>query len=96
MPSDRFAAILLPFSAQSNFATLKPASLVSWGLDPMPGMICLVSLARLTVPRNQPDLARVYDGIRIAKEGKQVRLSIAVPEADAERFLDTWVGAASH
>jgi len=52
----------------------------------------LVGLGRLSVPKEQPDLAQVYDSIRITKEAKRVNLHIDVPEAMVDKFLGMWLG----
>jgi len=51
----------------------------------------LVGIGRLSVPKNQPDLAQVYDSIRITHEGTQVKLHIDVPEMMADKFLGMWL-----
>lgn len=51
----------------------------------------LVGIGRLSVPKNQPDLAQVYDTIRITHEGTRVKLYIDVPEVMADKFLGMWL-----
>jgi len=51
----------------------------------------LVGLGRLNVPKNQPDLAQVYDAIRVTQEGPRVKLYIDVPESMADKFLKLWL-----
>lgn len=51
----------------------------------------LVGLGRLSVPKEQPDLAQVYDTIRITKEAKRVKLYIDVPQAMVDKFLGMWL-----
>jgi hypothetical protein len=52
----------------------------------------LIGLGRLNVPKNQPDLAQVYDSIRVTQESNRVKLHIDVPEAMADKFLRVWLG----
>jgi hypothetical protein len=52
----------------------------------------LVGLGRLSVPKNQADLAQVYDTIRVTQDGARVKLHIDVPEAMADKFLRMWIG----
>lgn len=52
----------------------------------------LIGLGRLSVPKNQPDLAQVYDAIRVTQESTRVKLHIDVPEAMADKFLRMWLG----
>ncbi len=51
----------------------------------------LIGLGRLSVPKDQPDLAHAYDMIRATREGKRVRLYIDVQESMVERFLAIWM-----
>jgi len=51
----------------------------------------LVGLGRLSVPKNQPELAQVYDTIRVTQEGARVKLYIDVPEVMADKFLKLWL-----
>jgi hypothetical protein len=55
----------------------------------------MVGLGRLSVPKDQPDLAQVYDMIRVTKETKRVKLYIDVPEAMVDKFLGMWLGRAA-
>jgi hypothetical protein len=52
----------------------------------------LIGLGRLNVPKSQPDLAQVYDMIRVTQESTRVKLYIDVPEAMADKFLRMWIG----
>jgi hypothetical protein len=54
----------------------------------------MVGLGRLSVPKDQQDLAQVYDMIRVTKETKRVKLYIDVPEAMVDKFLGMWLGRA--
>jgi hypothetical protein len=53
----------------------------------------LIGIGRLSVPKNQPELADVYNTIRVTREGKRVKLYMDVPENMAQKFLDLWMGA---
>jgi hypothetical protein len=50
----------------------------------------LVALGRLSVPKSQADLLRVYDGIQVRQDGRAVKLTIDIPADLAERFVDLW------
>ncbi len=50
----------------------------------------LIGLGKLSVPKDQPELAQVYNMMRVTREGKRVRLYLDVPEAMVERFLKMW------
>ena len=51
----------------------------------------LVGLGRLSVPKDQPELAQVYDGIRVTEESGRVRLYLDVPQAMVDKFLGLWL-----
>jgi hypothetical protein len=51
----------------------------------------LIGLGKLSVPKEQPELAQVYNMIRVTRESKKVRLYIDVPETMVERFLGMWL-----
>ena len=51
----------------------------------------LVGLGRLSVPKNQPELAQAYDTIRVTQDGARVKLYIDVPEMMADKFLKLWL-----
>lgn len=52
----------------------------------------LIGIGRLSVPKNQPDLAEVYDRMQVTQEGHIVRLHIDVPQSMVDRFLGIWMG----
>jgi hypothetical protein len=52
----------------------------------------LIGFGRLSVPKNQPELAQVYDGLRVTQEGHRVKLYIDVPEAMVDKFIGMWAG----
>ena len=54
----------------------------------------LIGFGRLSVPKNQPELAQAYDGLRVTQEGHRVKLYIAVPEDMVDKFLGMWTGRA--
>jgi len=54
----------------------------------------LIGFGRLSVPKNQPELAQAYDGLRVTQEGHRVKLYIAVPPDVVDKFLGMWTGRA--
>ncbi len=50
-----------------------------------------IGIGRMMAPKNRPEVARIFDGIRVSQEGQQVRLQIAEPEELAEEFLKLWL-----
>lgn len=52
----------------------------------------LVGIGRLSVPRDQPQLAQAYDRIVVTQEGHRVRLHIDVAQSMVDQFLGTWLG----
>lgn len=44
------------------------------------GLRALIGFGRLSVPANQPDLQRVWDGLRPTREGHEVKLHVDEPE----------------
>jgi len=51
----------------------------------------LIGIGRLSVPANQPDLAQVYDAIRVTQEGRRVKAYINVPQEMVDKFLGMWM-----
>src|SRR5579885_2686715 len=51
----------------------------------------LIGIGRLSVPKDHPELAGMYDTIRVSPEERRVNLSIAVPEAMVDQFLAMWL-----
>lgn len=47
----------------------------------------LAGIARIGVPRNRPELLRVFDGIRVKQEGSAVKLNVDVPQDVAAQLL---------
>ena len=52
----------------------------------------LIGLGRLSVPKNQPELTQVYDGMRVTQEAQRVKLYIDVPQQMVDKFLGVWLG----
>jgi len=52
----------------------------------------LIGLGRLSVPKNQPELAQVYDAIRVTQQAQRVKLYIDVPQEMVDKFLSIWLG----
>jgi hypothetical protein len=80
---------------------------LSAGLDGMADLSCasddaaqrvegalkaFIGIGRLSVPKNQPELAQAYDGMQVTQEGHRVRLHIHVPESMVDKFLSVWLG----
>ncbi len=55
-------------------------------------MRALIGLGRLSVPKDQPELAKVYDTLRVTQESRSVKLYIDVPQAMVDKFLNVWLG----
>jgi hypothetical protein len=73
-------------SGEASCATDQSAQQIEGALK------ALVGLGRLSVPKNQPDLAQVYDRIQVTQDGHMVRLHIDVPQTMVEKFLGLWLG----
>jgi hypothetical protein len=54
----------------------------------------LIGIGRLSVPKDQPELAQAYDGLRVTQEGHRVKLYIDVRQEIVDRFLGIWTGRA--
>jgi len=54
----------------------------------------LIGFGRLSVPKNQPELAQVYDGLRVTQEGHRVKVYIGVQQEMVDKFLGMWTGRA--
>lgn len=52
----------------------------------------LIGLGRLSVPKNQPELAQVYDTMRVTQEAQRVKLYLDVPQPMVDKFLGIWLG----
>jgi hypothetical protein len=52
----------------------------------------LIGIGRLSVPRDQPDLAQVYDRVQITQDGHRVHLHIDVQQSMVDKFLGAWLG----
>jgi hypothetical protein len=51
-----------------------------------------IGLGRLSAPKNQPQLAQVYDRMQVTQEGHKVRLHLDVPQSMVDQFLGIWLG----
>lgn len=51
------------------------------------GLTAIISLAAAAMPQNQPELQKVWEGIRVTHEDGEVRLQIDEPEDLAERLV---------
>jgi hypothetical protein len=52
----------------------------------------LVGFGRLSTPSDQPDMLRVYDGITVTQQVRDVRVALAEPQDLADKFLKQWTG----
>jgi hypothetical protein len=50
-----------------------------------------IGLGHMLAPKNQPDLKRVFDGVRVLQEGQRIRVQIAEPEELAAKFIGLWL-----
>ena len=48
----------------------------------------LVGLGRLSVPEKQPELLRLWDGIKVDQQQRTVNITVAVPEDLLEKLMD--------
>ena len=48
----------------------------------------LIGLGRLSVPEKQPDLLRLWDGIKVDQQQRTVNITVAVPQDLLEKMLD--------
>lgn len=72
--------------ASANCADAAGAQQVSGALK------ALIGFGRLSVPKNQPDLAQIYDSLRVTEEAQRVKLYIDVPQNLVDNFLSIWLG----
>ena len=56
------------------------------------GVKAMIGLGRLSTPSNQPDLQRVWDGLRVTEQERQVKLHIDVPPELLDRALNLFQG----
>ena len=55
------------------------------------GLEGMLGLGRMMAPKNQPELKRVFDGIRVLQEGQRVSVKIAEPEELAGTLVGIWL-----
>jgi len=55
----------------------------------------LVGLGRLTVPKDRPEMGRIFDGLRVTQESHKVNIHIEEPEELVNTLLDLWLGRAN-
>lgn len=58
------------------------------------GLKALVGLGRLSTPKDRPEFQRVWDGIRITQQDREVKLYIDQPEELVGQFLNMTMGRA--
>lgn len=51
----------------------------------------LIGIGRLSVPKNHPELAQIYDTLRVTQEARRVHLYVAVPQTMVDQFLGMWL-----
>ena len=56
------------------------------------GLKAMIGFGRLAVPKNQPDLGRIWDGLRPAREGREVKLQIDEPDELVDKLLTMLMG----
>ena len=52
----------------------------------------LVSLGRLTVPKDQPERGKIFDGLRVTQDSHKVYIHVEEPEELVDTFLNLWLG----
>jgi len=53
------------------------------------------TLARMAMPKNQPDLRKAWDGVRLTRQNREVRLQIDEPEDLAGQLRELMMGKAA-
>jgi hypothetical protein len=48
----------------------------------------MAGLGRLSVPENQPELLRLWDGIQVEQQERTVRITVVIPENLLEKLID--------
>ena len=48
----------------------------------------LVGLGRLSVPENQPELLKLWDGIKVDQEQRTVKITVAIPQDLVDKLID--------
>jgi hypothetical protein len=56
------------------------------------GLKAMVGLGRLSTPNDRPDLQRVWDGIRVTQQDRNVKLYIEEPDELLDKFLNLTSG----
>jgi len=82
------------FDLSSGLAGLAEANCASdEGAQQIEGALkALIGIGRLSVPKNQPDLAQAYDRIQVTQDGHRIRLHLDVQESLVDQFLTLWLG----
>ena len=52
----------------------------------------MVGLGRLSTPNDKPDLQRIWDGIRVTQQDRNVKLYIDEPEELLDKFFNLTLG----
>ena len=48
----------------------------------------MVGLGRLSVPENQPQMLRVWDGIKVDQQQRTVKINVAIPQELVEKLVE--------
>lgn len=51
----------------------------------------LVGLGRLSVPENQPEMLRLWDGIKVDQQQRTIDITVAIPQELADKLIDKLV-----
>jgi hypothetical protein len=51
----------------------------------------LVGLGRLSVPENQPEMLRMWDGIKVDQQQRTIDITVAIPQELADKLVDKLV-----
>jgi len=73
------AGLTVTFSAGVNAAATGDCRTAQEAAELTESLRGLAGLARLGVPRDRPELARVFDGMRITQEDRHVKWSLDIP-----------------
>ena len=55
------------------------------------GLVGMLGIGRMMAPKNQPEMARVFDGINVAEDGQRVTVKFAEPEDLAGTLAGMWL-----
>ena len=55
----------------------------------------LVGLGRLTVPKDQPERGKIFDGLRVTQDSHKVNIHMEEPEELVDTMVNLWLGRAN-